>query len=337
MRLYHQGDRGEPVLDVQSRLSALGYGVDPDRPGLFGEGTRQAVARFQEVRGLPVDGIVGPETWRALVDAGYQLGDRMLYHRVPMMRGDDVAELQARLNSLGFDTGKVDGVFGPDTLAGVLDFQHNRGLAEDGIAGSLVATELKLVGFATAKQGREVVRERQWLSRLPRSIAGQTIYLDPECRSDAEAATTWLAAVGAASSIQLLSGLPVLSRSIDTEPPARLRAQRANRMQVDMVLGFFVPGDGEEGVYYFESEHSISEAGRAIAGVIAQRLGLQATGRAMPMLKETRAPAVLVALRSMSHRVGRVVANAIGNVYEGGLEAPDAGGEPAAPDPQPNR
>ena len=45
----------------------------------------------------------------------------MLYHRIPMMRGDDVAELQARLNSLGFDTGKVDGIFGPDTLAGLLD------------------------------------------------------------------------------------------------------------------------------------------------------------------------------------------------------------------------
>jgi len=321
VRLYHQGDRGEPVLDVQNRLSALGYGVDPDRPGLFGDGTRLAVARFQQVRGLPVDGIVGPETWRALVDAGYQLGDRMLYHRVPMMRGDDVAELQARLNSLGFDTGKVDGVFGPDTLAGLLDFQGNRGLAEDGIAGSLVAAELKLVGFATSKQGREVVRERQWLSQLPRSIAGQTIYLDPECRSDAESATTWLAAVSAASSIQTLSGLPVLSRSIDTEPPARLRAQRANRMQVDMVLGFLVPWDGEEGVHFFQSEHSISEAGRAIAGVVAHRLGLEASGRTMPMLKETRAPAVLVALRSMSHRVGRVVANAIGTVYEGGLEA----------------
>jgi N-acetylmuramoyl-L-alanine amidase len=121
-----------------------------------------------------VDGIVGPETWRAIVDAGYRLGDRLIYHRVPMMRGDDVATLQAQLNSLGFDTGKVDGVFGPDTLTGLLDFQHNRQLAEDGISGRIVSDELRLMAMATQKPGRETVRERQWLASLPESIAGQS-------------------------------------------------------------------------------------------------------------------------------------------------------------------
>jgi N-acetylmuramoyl-L-alanine amidase len=327
VRLYHQGDRGEAVLDVQSRLSSLGFEIGSDRFGIFGDGTRRAVAGFQEARGLPVDGVVGPETWRAIVDASYALGDRMLYHRVPMMRGDDVAELQARLNSLGFDAGKVDGVFGPDTLAGLLDFQHNRGLAEDGIAGALVANELSLVGFATKKHGREVVRERQWLSGLPRSIAGVHIYLDPECRSEIESAATWMAALEASGSIQRLGGIPILSRSIDTEPPARLRAQRANRINADLVVGFFVPRDGEEGVHYFESDRSISEAGKAIASVIAQRLGLECAGRTMPMLKETRSPAVLVAMRSMTRRVGRVVANAVAGVYENGI----------AQDSEPNR
>jgi N-acetylmuramoyl-L-alanine amidase len=320
MRLFHHGDRGEPVLDVQNRLSALGFISEPDQLGVFGEGTRDAVSGFQAARGLPVDGVVGPETWRALVDAGYTLGDRMLYHRVPMMRGDDVAELQARLNSLGFDTGKVDGVFGPDTLSGLLDFQHNRGLAEDGIAGSLVAHELRLVGFATKKQGREVVRERQWLSSLPHSITGQRVYVDTECRSPEEAASTWTAGVEAATSIQLLGGIAIPSRSIDTSPPARLRAQRANRMDVDLVVGFLVPQDREEAVYYFESDHSVSEAGRAISGVVAARLGLPSHGSTMPILKETRAPAVLVSLRSMSRRVGRVVANAVGSIYEARLD-----------------
>lgn len=316
MRLYHEGDRGEPVLDLQSRLSALGYDTSSDRPGVFGPATFAAVSLFQGERGLPVDGVVGPDTWRALVDAGYRLGDRMLYHRVPMMRGDDVAELQARLNSLGFDTGKVDGIFGPDTLAGLLDFQHNRGLAEDGLAGAGVATELRLVGFATQKAGRESVREREWLSNLPDSIAGQRVYVDPECRTDEEAGATWWTAVEARDSIARLSGLAVLSRSIDTSPPARLRAQRANRMNVDAVLGFMVPQDGEEGVYYFASEHSRSEAGMEIAGVVSDRLGVPAGGRTMPILKETRSPAVVVALRSMTRRAGTVVANALAAVYE---------------------
>ncbi|GMR02835.1 MAG: N-acetylmuramoyl-L-alanine amidase [Acidimicrobiia bacterium] len=316
MRLYHQGDRGEPVRDVQDRLSTLGFDLSGDDSGVFGTSTRQAVADFQAERGIPVDGIVGPETWRSLVDAGYRLGDRMLYHRVPMMRGDDIAELQARLNSLGFDSGKVDGVFGPMTLAGLLDFQRNRELAEDGIAGDLVAGELRLVKLATQKPGREAVREREWLQSLPDSIAGQRVYIDPECRTDDEAGTTWMAVMEASASIQLLGGHPIISRSIDTAPPPTLRAQRANRLNVDIVVGFFVPQDGEEGVFYFSSEHSRSEAGMAIAVAVAGRLGLEATGRTMPMLKNTRSPAIVVSVRAMNRRVGRVVANVIASLYE---------------------
>ena len=71
----------------------------------------------------------------ALVEAGYRLGDRSLYLHSPMMRGDDVADLQLRLGGLGFDAGRIDGVFGPDSARALLDFQRNTGLATDGIAG----------------------------------------------------------------------------------------------------------------------------------------------------------------------------------------------------------
>lgn len=316
MRLYHKGDRGEPVRDVQDRLSALGFDLGGDGSGQFADGTYQAVSDFQSDRGLPIDGIVGPDTWHSLVDAGYRLGDRMLYHRVPMMRGDDVSELQARLNSLGFDTEKVDGIFGPSTLGGVLDFQHNRQLAEDGIAGDIVSTELRLVERATLKPGREAVRERQWLQSLPDSVTGQRIYLDPECRTPEESDTTWKAAIAAGSSLQMLGGRPILSRSIDTAPDPMIRAQRANRLDVDIVIGFFVPEDGEEGVFYFSSEHSRSEAGVVIAQLVADRMGLRAAGRTMPILKNTRSPAIVVSVRSMRRRVGRVVANVVGSLYE---------------------
>ncbi|MDJ0791099.1 MAG: peptidoglycan-binding protein [Acidimicrobiia bacterium] len=325
MRLYHRGDRGEAVRDVQSRLRALGFGIEGDRLGVFGDGTEHAVAAFQSARGLPADGIVGPDTWRALVDASHRLGDRLLYHRVPMLRGDDVAELQARLNSLGFDTGKVDGIFGPDTLAGVIDFQQNRGLAEDGIAGPIIAGELRLVDTTARKHGREAVRERQWLSSLPRSIAGQRIYLDPECRTADEAEATWVAASQARSAIGLLGGDSLLSRSIDTSPQARLRAQRANRLNVDLVVGFFVPSDRVEGVFYFESAHSRSEAGKVIAEILAERLAIPAAGRSMPMLKDTRSPAVVVSMRSMSRRAGTIVAHAVASLYEMSAERQPSG------------
>lgn len=315
MRLYHQGDRGEPVRDVQDRLASLDNQVHPDDPGVFGEGTFAAVSQFQAERGLPVDGIVGPETWRALVDASYKLGDRLLYHRVPMMRGDDVSSLQALLNSLGFDTGKVDGVFGPDTLSGLMDFQSNRELAEDGISGHIVIDELALMKMATQKPGRDAVRERQWLATLPRTIAGQRVYLDPECRDSQEASEAWSAVTAAFGAFQLLGASPTISRSIDTDPPARLRAQRANRLDTDVVVGFLLLEEGEEGVYYFESPHSRSEGGLKIATRLADRLGVAVQGKTLPMLKETRSPAVIVALRSMNRRTGRVVANSLASIY----------------------
>lgn len=315
VRLYHIGDRGEPVRDVQDRLTALDHSTLPDEPGVFGQGTFNAVSDFQSHRGLPADGIVGPETWRALVDAGYKLGDRLLYRRVPMMRGDDVSSLQASLNALGFDTGKVDGVFGSDTLKGLLDFQHNRGLEEDGISGSVVSEELGLIQMATQKHGREAVRERQWLASLPNSIAGQRIYLDPECRDPREADETWSAVTAAFRAFRLLGASPVISRSVDTDPPARLRAQRANKFNADVVVGFLLVRD-DEGVYYFASEHSRSEGGKKIAAHLARRLGVTEQGRTLPMLKETRSPAVIVALRSMNGRTGRVVANSLASMYE---------------------
>jgi len=125
MRLYRLGDEGAAVRDIQDRLHALGHPCDPDRRSIFGDGTRQAVRGFQKARGLDVDGIVGPDTWRSLYEAGYRLGDRMLFLRRPMIRGEDVSELQSRLGSLGFDPGKVDGVFGPTTERAVLEFQHS--------------------------------------------------------------------------------------------------------------------------------------------------------------------------------------------------------------------
>lgn len=316
MRLYHLGDRGAPVRDVQERLTALGFDCTADPEGVFEEGTQAAVFDFQTSRGIPPDGIVGPETWRSLVEAGYRLGDRMLYHRVPMMRGDDVAELQARLNSLGFDVGNVDGIFGPETLSGLLDFQHNRHMAEDGIAGLTVAGELKLVDRATQKHGREAVRERQWLGTLPPTVAGQHIFVDPECRTPEESESTWTAAMETSSALQLLGARAAISRSIDTTPPPRLRSQKANKMETDIVVGLMVPEDNVEGVYYFSSEHSRSEAGVAIAEHVAGRLGVRAFGRTLPILKETRSPAIVVALRSMNRRAGMIIANAVASLYE---------------------
>lgn len=63
------GARGGITKLIQQRLISLGYpcgrsGAD----GIFGTGTRAAVVAFQKKRGLTADGIVGPNTWRKLLN-----------------------------------------------------------------------------------------------------------------------------------------------------------------------------------------------------------------------------------------------------------------------------
>lgn len=311
MRLYRLGDTGTAVRDIQNRLAGLGYPCDEDPLGEFGAATTAAVISFQGRRGLAADGLVGPETWRALYEAGYRLGDRLLYYRRPMLRGDDVAELQRRLNSLGFEAGKVDGIFGANTLTALLDFQQNRGMAEDGIAGPRVLSELHLVSRATQKTGREAIREREWLRGLPATVVGARIFLDPGCRDANEAEATWRAAAETAVVIQQQGGIPLLSRSADTNLPERVRARRANRLGADLIVSYQEPRIGEQAVFFFASSMSRSEAGALLAAAIADRLDLEFDGRAQAILKETRAPAVLVTTDRMDEVLGREVGLAI--------------------------
>jgi N-acetylmuramoyl-L-alanine amidase len=311
MRIYRVGDQGPAVRDIQDRLAALGFEPGADPRAIFGEGTREAVTAFQKAKGLDVDGIVGPNTWRSLYEAGYRLGDRILFLRRPMMRGEDVAELQSRLNSLGFDPGKVDGIFGPDTESAILDFQHNRHLAEDGKMGPEVVTEIHLVTRGEMKEGRQAIREREWLRGLPATVAGARIFLDADCRDPEEAITSWNAASAAALAIQDAGGLPMMSRSNDIQLPERVRARRANRMGSDLIVVFRLNREGDDCVFYFASEHSSSRAGEVLAKAIAVTVGGRVEGRASAMLKETRAPAAVVALQKLDEKTGLAVAEGL--------------------------
>ena len=295
MRLYRVGDSGESVRDIQARLAVLGFDCDPDARGEFRSGTRRAVRAFQRDRGLPPDGIVGPDTWRVIVEAGYSLGDRLLYLRRPMLRGDDVADLQSRLNELGFDADKVDGIFGPHTNRAVHEFQLNRSLPQDGVAGPITVGELKLVRRNAVTAGREAIREREWMRRLPATLLGLRLYVDPACRDDKESMLAWDAATALVQSFQNMGGRPIYSRAADVQPPERIRARRANREGADLNVSLQLAGADEEGVFYFESPMSHSEAGRYLAEKLAGPLGLPVLGRASPFLKDTRAPAVVIA------------------------------------------
>ena len=130
------GDRGAAVADVRAALRSLdllqpaaGDGGETDGEAVYDEATELAVRHFQQVRGLTVDGHVGEETYRALSEARWSLGDRLLHHDPERpMRGDDVTNLQERLLELGYDAGRADGILGPETETGLRAFQRDYGL-----------------------------------------------------------------------------------------------------------------------------------------------------------------------------------------------------------------
>ncbi len=56
--------------------------------------------------------------------------------------GDDVIELQARLQNIGFYNGKIDGVFGWGTYWALRNFQYEFGMPIDGLAGEKTKSKL---------------------------------------------------------------------------------------------------------------------------------------------------------------------------------------------------
>lgn len=61
-----QGARGNITRWIQNRLNSLGYNCGV-ADGIFGNGTKQAIMKLQQARGLSVDGIVGKNTWSVLL------------------------------------------------------------------------------------------------------------------------------------------------------------------------------------------------------------------------------------------------------------------------------
>ena len=70
-----------------------------------------------------------------------------MYYTNPMMRGDDVEEVQKRLMELGCDCGGVDGVFGQLTAKAVTKFQNDANLdvRRSGVVGKRTAEALGFI------------------------------------------------------------------------------------------------------------------------------------------------------------------------------------------------
>jgi hypothetical protein len=98
-------------------------------------------------------------------------------------------------------------------------------------------------------------------------------------------------------------------------PADRVRALRANRLNVDLIVSFSHPTSDGPCVAFFASAHSSSSAGRRMAEAIAARLSLPVLGRAVPMLKHTRSPAVIVAISPLDETTGGRVAQGVIDLF----------------------
>lgn len=146
---------GQDVLDIQEALNVVGMEY-PSIPvlvedAIFGLKTQQAVAEFQRLFNLTVDGIVGLETWNKLFAESNRIlnGDNASPSFPPFpgtslrvgSRGNDVMLIQNRLNFIGIYYKEIpnivaDGIFGEATRTAVIAFQDMLGLTPDGIVGN---------------------------------------------------------------------------------------------------------------------------------------------------------------------------------------------------------
>jgi len=63
---FRVGDQGEDIAELQDKLVGLGYDVIAD--GAFGPAMAEAVKEFQKSCGIKADGLIGPATYKALLD-----------------------------------------------------------------------------------------------------------------------------------------------------------------------------------------------------------------------------------------------------------------------------
>jgi len=301
---------------VQHRLLGAGLRIDPDElDGSFGPSTEIAVGEFQRRRGLPPDGLVGPDTWGQLVEAGYRIGDRTLYLRSPAFRGDDVRELQRMLNALGFDVGKEDGIFGARTAHGVREFQRNVAAKVDGIVG--LDTVRSLGGMRPTLEGpsRALVREEEAARRMGATLSGSAIAVDPghgpkdrgvESEDLVEADVAAAVAASLVDELERRGARAVLLRAGDQDPDVSDRARRANAADAAVCVSIHL-GGGElvpAGAVccYYGTPTTHSPMGLRLAESIRSELadlGLPDGGvrpLAIAILRETRMPAVQVEL-----------------------------------------
>ncbi|MYW94392.1 N-acetylmuramoyl-L-alanine amidase [Amycolatopsis rubida] len=321
MRVLRRGDAGPDVAEIRSILAGMDL-LPPvagtERYNTFDVAVEQAVRAFQQRRGLITDGVVGPATYQALKGASYHLGSRPLQYLLSSpVQGDDVFTLQERLTELGFDAGRPDGYFGPQTERALRTFQRDMRLTSDGICGPATIRELHRLSSPRARGGRPVfLREQEQVRQAGPRLRGKRIVIDPGHGGEdlgvvagglREADIAWDLARRLEGRMQATGMEALISRGPNHSPTDFERARFANDAGADLFLSLHNdsnPSPRAQGVASFHfgtGNGTTSTVGELLAGFIqrevAARTGLldcRTHYKTWEIFTRTRCPAVRV-------------------------------------------
>lgn len=328
MQVFRRGDTGPAVADARDKLARLGLLTDAAGDVVeFDDALELAVRTFQQRRGLRVDGVIGPETYRALDEAHWRLGDRLLSFIAghPYV-GDDVALLQQRLLDMGFDAGRCDGIFGRQTDAAVREFQRNVGLLADGTVGPKTLRALDMLRRTVTGGSPSSRREEERLRRGGGALSGRIVLLDPGHGGDdlgvaghglTEAEVAFDLATRIEGRLGPLGVQTLLTRGPDSCPDDVDRATFANETGADLLISLHTDAAisaRPTGVatYYYGAELPAgvvsSAVGERLAGLVQGEIvartdlvDCRTHPKAWQLLRMTRMPAIRVDIGYLSN------------------------------------
>ncbi len=339
MEPVRRGDSGPAAAEVRATLASLGLvgsgphgdSSSPDSV-IFDAACELAIREFQQQRGLTIDGVVGTETWSALVAARWRLGDRPLTRSVtdPLV-GDDVEALQERLLEMGYDVGRPDGVFGAGTERALQQFQREVGLLPDGSFGPSTMRALRQLGRKVVGGRPQLLRETALLRQAGPALVGKHVVIDPGHGGPdrgvvvpdgmlewSEAELAWDLANRLEGRLSALGVRTDLSRGRDTWFSDADRARFANEAGADVLVSLHIDGHRNpeaSGVatYYFGTQSGASSTvGERLAGLvhreIVARTGLvdgRTHRKTWEILRRTRMPTVRVECGYLTSPVDR--------------------------------
>lgn len=322
-KLISLGTAGSEVAEVCDWLARVG--LIEKKQTYFDEKVEFAVRKFQQDRGLSVDGIVGPETFRRLEEARWLLGDRVLsYTPGHLIHGDDVATLQRKLNDLGFDSGKIDGIFGIRTFSALQELQKGIGISSDGICGLEVFKAFARLTRAVTGGSPEELRDSLKHEFKKTGIANKVILIDSQfVKKDFVSNELQVAEVEILLDIArrlegklAALGTTTLVTKSNEYQDEMARAQYANQSKVDLIISLHLDALASEfargcATFYFgnEPQGNRSLVGGQLAELIQTKLcqipqivDCGVHPKTWDLLRLTRMPAVKIALGYLTNR-----------------------------------